>query len=146
MTDLPEPDPIRADRRRARRRASLAVDAACLLCGVRDIDALLPAGRSLLEDHHVLGRAAAPELTVVLCRNCHAIQTARQHDHGALPPLGKGVASDSVLERVARGLISLSVFLHELAHTLQLLASQVLVFVRQLDGAVPGWRDWESAR
>jgi hypothetical protein len=145
MTDLPEPDPIRADRRRARRRASLAADAACLLCGIRDIDALLPAGRSLLEDHHVLGRAATSELTVVLCRNCHAMQTARQHDHAALPPLGNGAISDSVLERVARGLISLAVFLHELAHTLQGLASQLLAVVRQLDVTTPGWRDWDCA-
>jgi hypothetical protein len=145
MTDLPEPDPIRADRRRARRRAALPLDAACLVCGIRDPDVLLRVGGSLLEDHHVLGRAVAPELTVVLCRNCHAMQTAGQHDHAALPPLGAAAVSDSVLERVARGLISLAVFLHELAHTLHGLASQLLVFVRQLDMTVPGWRDWDSA-
>jgi hypothetical protein len=143
--DLAEPNPIRADRRRLRRRASLPVDAACLLCGVRDVDALLLAGGSLLEDHHVLGRSAAADLTVVLCRNCHAIQTASQYDHDALPPLGKNTSPDSILERAARALSSLAVFLHELAHTLHGLASQLRAFVRQLDVAVPGWRAWESA-
>jgi hypothetical protein len=145
MIDLPEPDPVAADRRRARKRAKLPPDAHCELCGISDPDVLLAGPEPLLEKHHVLGRAAVPDVTVVLCRNCHAMQTARQHDHYALPPLGKGAPPDSFLERLARALISLALFLHELAHTLNGFAAQLLVFVRQLDIAVPGWRDWEAA-
>jgi hypothetical protein len=99
----------------------------------------------LLEEHHVLGRTAAPDVTVVLCRNHHAMLTARQHDHNALPPLGKGVPRDSFLEQLARALTSLALFLHDLAHTLNGYAAQLLMFVWQLDIAVPGWRAWVAA-
>jgi hypothetical protein len=145
MSDLPEPDPIAADRRRIRKRAKLPPDARCALCGIADPDVLMPRSEPLFEAHHLLGRAAAPDLTVVLCRNCHAIQTGRQHDHDALPPLGKSAPQDSFLERLARALVSLALFLHDLAHTLNGFAAQLLVFVRQLDIAVPGWRAWETA-
>jgi len=146
MPDLPEPDPISADRRRDRKRAKLPADAACALCGITDTDALLPDHVPLLEQHHALGRTAAPDVTVILCRNCHAIQTGRQHDHDALPPLGRGARTDSLLERVARALISLAQLVHELAHTLTGFATQLFVFARQLDLAVPGWREWDAAQ
>jgi hypothetical protein len=145
MIDFPEPDPIAADRRRARKQAKLPPDAQCELCGISDPDVLLATPGPLLEEHHVLGRAAAPNVTVVLCRNHHAILTGRQHDHDALPPLGQAAPRDSFLERLARALISLALFLHDLAHTLNGFAAQLLVFVKQLDVALPGWRNWEEA-
>jgi hypothetical protein len=146
MTDLPEPDPIGADRRRARKRSKLPPDAHCELCGISDPDVLFPPAEPLLELQHVLGRAAAPQLTVVLCRNCHARQTSLQHDHDALPPLGTGTRPDSVLERLARALTSLALFLQDLAHTLTRFAAQLFALAQQLDLAVPGWRDWEAAQ
>jgi hypothetical protein len=145
MTDLPEPDPIGADRRRARKRDKLPPDAQCMRCGIRDPDVLLPGSVPLLEEHHVLGRAAAPDLTVVLCRNCHAILTGRQHDHNALPPLGRGTPRDSSLERDARALVSLALFVEELAPSLNRIAAELFALARQFDIAVPGWRDWEAA-
>ena len=138
MSDLPDPDPIAADRRRARRCAKLPPDPACEFCGIDDVD--------LLEVHHVLGRDAAPDAVIVLCKNHHAKQTALQHDQDALPPLGRGSQPDSLLERLARALRSLAVFLHELAHTLAGYADRLLAFVEQLDVDVPGWRDWGTAQ
>src|SRR5207302_163148 len=120
VSELPERDPIGADRRRSRRRSRLPADAACAFCGHSEPDAL--------EVNHGLGRAASAEATVVLCRNHHAHQTGRQHDHDALPPLGRGGRSDSCLERIARALLSLAVFVHELAHALTDFAGQLFAF------------------
>ena len=141
MSDLPEPDPIRADARRARHRRPLPPDAACLLCGVSNLDTLLTAPESLFENHHVLGRSADPHLTVVLCRNCHALQSAAQHDHRAVPAPGRERTPDSVLERVARALASLALFVHQLAHTLRTLADALLRCAAGLDLYSPGWRE-----
>ncbi len=56
----------------------------CLICGCLDLEALIavPAAelpRPVLEQHHVAGRAAS-DLTLTLCRNCHAILTDWQED------------------------------------------------------------------
>src|SRR4051812_12587749 len=104
MSDLPEPDPIAADRRRQRIRSKLPPGAACAECGLTEPDALILTPTHLLEDHHVLGRLAAPDATVVLCRNHHALQTGLQHDHQAIPRPGPGRVADSLLERIARAL------------------------------------------
>ena len=79
-------------------------------------------------------------------QNCHAMLTGRQHDHNALPPLGRGARRDSPLERDARALVSLALFVEELAPALNQLAVELFVLARQLDIAVPGWRDWEAAQ
>jgi hypothetical protein len=39
--------------------------------------------RSLLQRHHVAGAAIDSDLTVLLCLNCHAIETAGQLSRGA---------------------------------------------------------------
>lgn len=138
MSELPERDPIGADRRRTRRRGRLPPEAACALCGMTHLDTL--------EVHHGLGQVASKEATVVLCRNCHAQQTGLQHDHDALPPLGRGRQKDSVLEQVARALLSLAQFVHALAHALTAFAAQLFAFVAHLDLTVPGWRSWQIAQ
>jgi len=56
----------------------------CIICGCQRIEALLkiPAKqlpRQLFEKHHVAGRAAG-RLTVIVCRNCHALLTDWQED------------------------------------------------------------------
>ena len=139
MTDLCEPDPIAADRRRDRRRRKLPPGAVCAVCGEADID--------VLEVHHAMGRAASKEATVVLCRNCHARQTARQHDHKAVPPPGgdRDLAR-SFPERLAAILSSIGSFLHALAHALIEYAAQLRVLVRQMDQAVPDWRGLPAAQ
>ena len=146
MSVLNEPDPIRADRRRARQSQRLPDDAACVLCGVSKLDTLTPAPITLVEEHHVIGRRASANVTVPLCRNCHAIQTAAQHDHQAIPPTGRYTHPDSVIERIARALRSLGLFAHELAHTLMTYAQNLFDIAVGLDESMPEWRteEWAS--
>jgi hypothetical protein len=65
----------------------LSLEAACLLCGERDVEVLrehkaasVPA--TVLETHHLGGRANDPDLVVVLCLNCHRRMSTRLPTHG----------------------------------------------------------------
>jgi hypothetical protein len=78
-------DPLRTARRRARKKNRLGDDAFCLFCGYACLDSLTKVSRKwleargiskdrinrLLEEHHIVGEAHDPELTVTLCLNCH---------------------------------------------------------------------------
>ncbi|HLY23524.1 MAG TPA: hypothetical protein VKT83_13755 [bacterium] len=74
--------------RHERKRQHLGSSApTCLSCGCIAVEMLfavraceLP--RWFLEKHHLAGRVAA-NMTVVLCRNCHAVVSDRQYDHDA---------------------------------------------------------------
>lgn len=134
MSALPEPDPIRADRRRTARRRLVPEEAACVLCGHTD-----PTGLTL-EDDHPLGAATSDDVRVWLCRNCHASQTATRHDYQAGSPAGRHRPPDSLLDRLARALRSLGVFAHELAHALFAFAEQLTGLARGLDTFAPDWR------
>ena len=63
-------DPMDGPRRRHRIQQRLGPDARCVMCG--ETAGLMPVRRSILEQHHVAGEAHEPELTIVVCRNCHA--------------------------------------------------------------------------
>lgn len=141
MASLPEPDPIAADRRRARRSHKVGENAACVLCGTTNPDALTLRAATLLEAQHVLGEQAAPEAVVALCRNCHAVATAAQHDMKALPPPGPRNQEDSGLDALHRVLSSLAIFLHDLAHTLLVIVPWLVDLCRHLDSFAPTWRD-----
>lgn len=65
--------PLRTARRKAKRLAILGTSGpTCALCGIADPMLLRPVKRSFLEQHHVIGKHADPDLTVSLCFNCHA--------------------------------------------------------------------------
>jgi len=55
-----------------RRLKRLGPDPVCILCGHANPFALIPVRRSWLEQHHVVCRQHDRDLTVPLCRNCHA--------------------------------------------------------------------------
>jgi hypothetical protein len=139
---MAEPDPIKNDRRRARRQAALPADARCLLCPESAPEALLMVDRSLLEAHHPLGEGIAPELTVPLCRNCHAAQTEAQ--------LAVGVelhrSERSLLATVASVACALGVFLQALAERLLAWAQQLRQLESTLDQRFASWRDLPEAR
>ena len=77
--------PIRTARRRSKRKDRLGPDAFCLFCGYACFESITCATRQwleargiprdrlnrLLEEHHVVGEAHDPDLTVTLCLNCH---------------------------------------------------------------------------
>jgi hypothetical protein len=133
-----ESDPIGSEVRRARRERRLGSGAVCVLCGFVDPAALLRVGRSTLEHHHVLGRLHAEEVTVRLCRNCHALETERMRDAGIPLQLNP---QRHVIETVEAILLALATFLRSLAAALERHGSDLADLVPELDRAVPGWRD-----
>ena len=134
MTEvLREPDPVKADRRRSRKRAKLPADPACCICGETDPD--------VLEVQHVLGEETAPDMTVVLCRNDHARQTGAQHDQQSLPLPGPARRRDTIVEVVERILRGLAVFAHSLAQALVGYADGLRAMVTGLDLDHPDWRE-----
>src|SRR6185369_2571118 len=73
----------------------LGPDPRCIGCGESNPTILVRAKRTLFEHHHPLGEAHVPDLTVVVCRNCHAKLSAAQVDDGV--PLDP---QPTVLERL----------------------------------------------
>jgi hypothetical protein len=77
-------DPIGTDRRAAARDRRLGWGPrVCPFCGVTDPVSLVPTKatwlqergvpRTLFQPHHECGQAHEPDLTVLVCRNCHAM-------------------------------------------------------------------------
>lgn len=98
-------NPIKNELRKQRRTEKLGENAACARCGITTPEALIMVGHSLLEAHHVVGKAHDCDLTVPLCRNCHAEVTEGARDAGAsMRPAG------SIWERVVMMLRALGSF------------------------------------
>ncbi len=131
---LPDADPIKADLRRGKRRPLNPDAAACALCL-----AVLEDGLAL-EDDHVLGWRADDTTRIWLCRTCHRAQTATRHDQQAGTSAGRHQPVLSLLERLARALRSLGVFIDALAQALCHFAEQFDNLTRGLDVFAPGWR------
>jgi hypothetical protein len=136
-------DPIAADRRRARKRNKLPPDPACVFCGITVPEVLIPAPRSLINADHVSGDANDPDLVAPLCKNCHAIRTAHQHDAGA--DLAHG-DDRSVLARQAAAAQSQAAFFRDLADARERDASRLLALEGAFDREPPGWRDLKEAK
>ena len=132
-----EHSPIQNDARRARRQRKLGTDAACLRCGTTTPEVLLRANRSLLDDHHVVGRAHDVALTVPLCRNCHAILTEGQLAHGVDLRHGQ---ERTAPEMVAAILDALAAFFYALAEAASRWAGQLRDHIEALDAHCPQWR------
>src|SRR6266508_2794819 len=108
-------NPVGNEVRKEVHRQSLGDDARCALCGEQDYRKLIQSKRSTLDKHHILGRKNDAELTIFLCRNCHAVYTESQIDAGVLCyPNG----SRNIVEIVADCIYALAVFLQHLVDTL----------------------------
>lgn len=67
-------NPARAARRKIELREKLkAEQPVCFYCGCRELVTLRRVPRKFLEDHHLLGQNHDSNLTVPVCRNCHAL-------------------------------------------------------------------------
>jgi hypothetical protein len=133
---------IGRDVRKVHRQRLLGSDAFCAFCGEPDFVKLMKVKRSrLLERHHVGGQANEPSLTIVLCRNCHAVETTRMLD-AAVPLRADGRA---LPERLGAVLEALAVFFESLACVLREWAGRLLRLVAALDRDAPGWRDLPEA-
>jgi hypothetical protein len=138
---LPLPDPVAAQRRSEKVLARLPQNPVCVLCGQREPDALLP-GKPVLEAQHVLGQAAAPDAVVVMCANCHRIDTGSQLDQQALPAPGRyRPRPDCLLDTIEKVLRCLAVFFESLARALISYAERLRVFIAGLDTLAPTWRE-----
>jgi hypothetical protein len=94
---------------------------ACCHCGTSDW--------RLLELHHPAGRAY-DDITVILCRNCHAVQTDAQGDH---PPMVND--TPTMLDRIGRLLINLSDFFGQLGIKLREFGEFLIRYARSLTGS-----------
>lgn len=134
----PQPDPIGADLRRARRTRKLPAGAACALCGETNPIVLDQGKRpkSLLEVHHVAGWTNDPDLVVVLCLNCHMKATFEQLDVGIF---AAGELS-SQLELIPLMLRSIASFFELLVETFYRSADVIEAAIKVFDQHVPEWR------
>jgi hypothetical protein len=128
-------DPIATDRRKARRRARLGDNPRCLLCGYADPRALTKRRRPFAQ-HHVAGLQNAPDQTVILCFNCHAIQSDEQLQMGV--PLH---TPETLLNQIAGVLMGLGQFLPHLGKFAFDLGLQLQRFITLLDDHLPQWRE-----
>jgi hypothetical protein len=130
-------DPIGDDVRGLRRQRRLGGGAACVICGETVPVVLLRARRSLLEQHHIGGDANDSGLTVVVCRNHHAVLTEAGRVSGIALDRRAERSSLERLEAVLRGLAD---FFELLARTLRYWAVELATTVRRLDARWPDWR------
>ncbi|MFN0153441.1 MAG: hypothetical protein ACKVUT_03600 [Gaiella sp.] len=131
-----EPDPIKNDRRSARRRQMFPPGTACAICGDTTPEALVRARRPLIEAHHVSARAIDASLLVPLCCKCHLFVTAGQLDAA----LDFSHGNRSALERAAGALRSQAVFNRALADAQERHADELLTLLDVLDRRYPTWR------
>src|SRR4029077_13974080 len=130
-------DPMNRPRREQRRHAELGAGAQCAGCSEPDINVLMKE-RRLLEEHHVLGQSHAPDVTIILCRNCHAKYTAAQYDDGV--PL---TPQSSHLERFFAVVDGAASTLGVLSRALQVATDRVREHVIPvLDQKLPDWRKY----
>jgi hypothetical protein len=135
------PDPIGADLRRARPARRIAAGSVCVTCGETD-PVVLKDGRSVLEAHHIAGRANDPDTTADVCLNCHRKLTNAQRDAGV--PLAAD-PDRSILERLVALFRGLAVFFQHLAKSLAEAAHQLERCIGGLDREHPGWRSLPEA-
>lgn len=138
--DFPTIDPVANTVRRAKREQLLGDDPVCLLCGLANIDSLIAVSRGVLEAHHLVGRANDGDLTVPLCRNCHAEITEGYRDAGV--PLN---APPTFLHKIAAILRAFGAFFLTIGQRFADWAEAVIRFVERLDRSVPTWRTWQEA-
>lgn len=134
-----EPDPISTDLTRARATRSIPPDAVCVICGERNREALKKVKASLIERHHLGGRANDPNLTVYLCRTHHHLQSLRQVGVGM--ELEEDDPDRGTLEKVVSVLRGLALFFDQLALALTGWANRLVDLIEALDADLPGWRN-----
>ena len=109
----------------------------CVLCGEQNPAALTRVDRSLLEDHHLAGRANDKTLVAIVCRNCHAGLSEAQRDSG----IGLHHDAERVpLEQAEAVLRGLADFFEQLVKTLRQWADEIARTVSLLDHHHPEWR------
>lgn len=147
-------DYVRREVRKAKRDRRLGDGDTCISCGTDQIDALrrvdltqdqptgLPA-TPVVGDEHPVGRHNDMGLTARFCKNCQAVYTERQRDHGV--NLKKDPSRDP-LDKLESLLTGLGAFFLHLVESLSDTWLHKLDNIRQfLDDTYPDWRDaWDQ--
>lgn len=97
--------------------------------------------RSLLDAHHPSGDVNDPDFVVPLCKNCHAIESARELDAG----IDLRHRTRTVLELAAGAARSRAVFHRGLADAEERNADELATLEERLDRRYPKWRDLPEA-
>jgi len=121
--------------RKGRRRRMFDADAVCILCGWSNPIALRTIGRTLLEEHHVVGVNNNDDARIPVCRNCHELLSEACRDLGA--EMG---TQRSLLETLAEMLRIRCVFERASADVEAQIAIKLDKFVESLDKECPNWR------
>jgi len=96
--------------------------------------------RILLERHHVLGRANHPQLTIILCRNHHAIVTEFQR-RGAVPT----TLQTNPVDRQIASLGNVSALLQGMLDAVEESRTELEEFRAFLDASLSDWPDlWKE--
>jgi hypothetical protein len=133
-------NPIGNDARGARRKR-LILNRACIICGLSDPASLVITKRSLIEEHHLVGRVNESDLTVPLCRNHHAQLTAKYANDGISmnPP-------ETMLHRLETVARTIGVVFEYLGHHFKDWADALARLIRGLDEKHPTWRTMPEAK
>ncbi len=129
-----EEDPVKNDARKADREWILGGEAVCLLCGERDPVKLVRPDKVSFEEHHVAGRAYDPNLTVTLCRNCHAGTHEDLRDAGVTLR-----QAPTILHEIEARLRATGTFLRTLGETLLSSAAELTRYIRSLEHPDDPW-------
>lgn len=122
--------------RRARRGRMFPADTACVVCGYNNPIALVLVEKTVLDEHHVLGRKIDDAARMVMCRNCHALVTEDL--------LASGVSMEgasNILETMVQVQAALAVTHRTLGDAHGRFADQAREAIRYLDARIPEWRD-----
>jgi hypothetical protein len=165
-----EKDPIKNDKRRARRERNFGGEKSCGFCGHTQGDVLeqiepekflemiekarsgLPiilckshvnalVGKSVVEAHHVATHANLPTLTFPLCGNHHAIESEAQRVAGI-----EMRRRHTLLERCVSIFYAWVQFLRSWTDALIELAELLIKLIKGLDDRCPEWRELEEAK
>lgn len=134
-------NPAKAQLRREKLNDRLSENPGCSCCGHSAPEALVSVRLAWLEKHHVVGKANDPEFPVEICRNCHAVVTARALDVGASmnPP-------DTVLDLFVAIMRGLGSFLKFAGEKMLEWADTAVRLIAGLDKACPTWRQLPEAK
>lgn len=131
-----ERNPADNDRRRDRQRQRFGDDGSCVLCGCQNLAALTEVRVTLLEEHHLAGRKADPELTVAVCLNCHRVLQEGLKDAGL-----EARYPDNAVERAQARSIGVADFFRLAVDSFRRQARELQQLMNHLDQELPDWRD-----
>jgi len=131
-----EKNPIKNDKRKASRTRVLGEGSFCVVCGYADSAGLTATASKLLEDHHSVGRNHDPDLTVALCRNCHAELTEGVRKAGA-----DMIEKPHVLDRIIHILRALGAFFRMLGEAFQRWAQEIEDTLKRITNHFGNWRE-----